>query len=75
MNWATVSHFLTIAGSPIFAGKRRFREFLFNFALEEEPHYKVAAKDLENLGFQISEEPPDVKLRCISIQSLRQDHL
>lgn len=43
-------HFLTVAAHPTLAGRRKFREFLFDFALEEEPHYRVAERDLEGLG-------------------------
>jgi hypothetical protein len=55
-------HFLAIAANPELTNRRRFRDFLYNFALEEEPHYLIAAKDLENLGLKPGECPLDVKL-------------
>lgn len=55
-------HFLTIASHPAFAGRRAFREFLFKFALEEEPHYDVARHDLEALGEIPLPSPLDVDL-------------
>lgn len=42
--------FLKVAAHPQLSGKGRLREFLFKFALEEEPHYKVAEVDLNRLG-------------------------
>jgi hypothetical protein len=44
--------FFKVAGHPQLSGKNRLRQFLFKFALEEEPHYKVAEVDLERLGVQ-----------------------
>jgi hypothetical protein len=44
------------------AGKRAFREFLFRFALEEEPHYGIAADDLRALDAEVGQPPLDVKL-------------
>jgi len=43
-------HFLTVAAHPSLVGRRKLREFLFDFALEEEPHYRVAERDLAGLG-------------------------
>jgi hypothetical protein len=43
-------HFLSLAGHPSLVGRRKLREFLFNFALEEEPHYRIAERDLAGLG-------------------------
>ena len=42
--------FFKVAGHPQLSGKNRLRQFLFKFALEEEPHYKVAEVDLERMG-------------------------
>ena len=41
---------LKCAAHPDLTGKRSLRDFLFRFALEEEPHYKVAEFDLRNMG-------------------------
>src|SRR5689334_13406877 len=35
-------HFLIAASHPSLSGRRRLREFLFEFGLEEESHYKMA---------------------------------
>lgn len=55
-------HFLIAASHPSLAHKRPLREFLFNFALEEEPHYKIAEKDLEELGCGVLPNTLNVKL-------------
>ncbi|WAL61496.1 hypothetical protein [Thermocoleostomius sinensis] len=55
-------HFFTIAGHPLLAHKGKLREFLVAFGLEEEMHYKIACKDLENLGYDVLPVPLDVKL-------------
>lgn len=55
-------HFLTIVSHPSLAGKRHFRDFLYRFALEEEPHYDIARHDLEVLGRTVLPCPIDVKL-------------
>lgn len=41
---------LRVAASERLSKKRKLREFLFRFALEEEPHYLLAASDLQALG-------------------------
>lgn len=51
---------LKVAASSRLARNRRLREFLFKFALEEEPHYAIALKDLEALGETLLPCPPDV---------------
>jgi hypothetical protein len=38
------------------------RDFLYNFALEEEPHYGIAEHDLSSLGATPSQCPLDVRL-------------
>ncbi|MEM7387502.1 MAG: hypothetical protein AAF514_21400 [Verrucomicrobiota bacterium] len=54
--------FMKCAGHPDLSGKNRLREFLFKFALEEEPHYKVAEIDLERMGLRPHSMPLDVAL-------------
>jgi hypothetical protein len=54
-------HFLAVASHPDLARRRGFRKFLFDFANEEELHYQVAFKDLENLGTKPLDCPIDVK--------------
>lgn len=54
--------FMKCAGHPALSGKNRLREFLFKFALEEEPHYRVAEIDLERMGLEPTAMPLDVAL-------------
>jgi hypothetical protein len=54
--------FLMVAAHPRLAGKRKLREFLFRFGLEEEPHYKVAEIDLQRMGKKPRACPLDVSL-------------
>lgn len=55
-------HFLKVAAHPRLSGKKRLREFLFKFGLEEESHYRVAEVDLERMGEQPLRCPLDVSL-------------
>ncbi len=55
-------HFMKVAGHPRLSGKNRLREFLFKFALEEEPHYRVAEVDLDRMGEKPLPCPVDVSL-------------
>ena len=55
-------HFLIAASHPTMVGKRKLREFLFHFGLEEEPHYGMAKHDLQHLGAEPLPCPIDVKL-------------
>lgn len=55
-------HFLTIASHPSLSGRRSLRDFLYRFGLEEEPHFDIARKDLENMGHEPLACPLDVKL-------------
>lgn len=54
--------FLAVAAHPTLADRRALREFLFTFALEEEPHYSIAEKDLAVLGCRPLDCPLDVLL-------------
>lgn len=55
-------HFFAIASHSTLATKPKLREFLLVFGMEEEPHYRIALKDLENLGYEPLSVPLDVKL-------------
>lgn len=55
-------YFFTIAAHPDLARRRALREFLYNFANEEELHYLVAANDLAALGLRPLPMPLDVEL-------------
>ncbi len=54
--------FLALAGHPSLAARRSLRNFLFQFALEEEPHYSIATSDLAALGYDPGDAPLDVRL-------------
>jgi hypothetical protein len=55
-------YFLTIAAHSDLARRRSLRQFLFQFANEEELHYLVAASDLARLGLRPMPMPFDVEL-------------
>ncbi len=55
-------YFLAAASHPSLSGKREYRDFLYHFGLEEEPHFGIAANDLKALGAEVGEAPLDVKL-------------
>ncbi|HEY9630486.1 MAG TPA: hypothetical protein V6C84_24590 [Coleofasciculaceae cyanobacterium] len=63
-------HFMVAASHPKFAGCRKFRDFLYKFAIEEEPHYKMAESDVRNLGQAMPPEPLDVKLWWLFFNSI-----
>lgn len=44
-------HFMIAASHPDFAGKKSFRNFLIQFANEEELHFLIAQRDLKALGY------------------------
>lgn len=54
--------FLAVAAHETLADRRTLREFLFDFALEEEPHSDIARRDLSELGHEPLPCPLDVKL-------------
>lgn len=56
------SHFFRVASHSSLATKGKLREFLIAFGIEEEMHYRIAKKDLENLGQSLAPMPLDVKL-------------
>jgi hypothetical protein len=55
-------HFFTCAAHPTMAHKKTLRKFLIEFAQEEELHFLIAAKDLENLHADIQPICLDVRL-------------
>ncbi len=54
--------FLTIAAHADLGRRRELRKFLVSFVNEEELHFEVAARDLENLGTEPLPIPFDVEL-------------
>lgn len=55
-------YFLAIAAHTDLSRRRKLREFLVDFANEEELHYLVAASDLDKLGLRPMAMPFDVEL-------------
>lgn len=55
-------YFIRAAAHADLCKMRRLRQFLLEFANEEELHYLVAAKDLESMGLRLLPEPFDVTL-------------
>lgn len=55
-------HFLAAAAHPSLSGRRKLRDFLYRFGLEEEPHFDVARHDLDNMGEAVLPCPLDVHL-------------
>ncbi|AWV97897.1 hypothetical protein [Arcticibacterium luteifluviistationis] len=49
--------FLALAAHPETRAYKKLRPFLINFAYEEEMHFKLAEKDLKNLGAKTGEIP------------------
>jgi hypothetical protein len=49
--------FLALASHEDTRAYKKLRPFLINFAYEEEMHYKLAKKDLQNTGAEIGEMP------------------
>ena len=48
---------LRVAASARLAKKRKLRDFLFKFALDEEPHFLLAESDLKALGENTAPQP------------------
>lgn len=42
-------HFFQAAAHPDIVVRKGLREFLYKFGIEEEPHYQIALKDLQNM--------------------------
>ncbi|WP_416667684.1 hypothetical protein [Egbenema bharatensis] len=63
-------HFFTIASHSSLVDKPKLRQFLVSFGLEEEPHYRIAYKDLENLGQELLPMPIDVKIWWMYFDSI-----
>lgn len=54
-------HFFAIAAHPEMAHRKSLRKFLLNFGDEEESHYLIAKKDLENCDLPLL--PPNLDVR------------
>lgn len=54
--------FMLMAASTTFQRRPKMREFLFRFAIEEELHFRIAEKDLENLNSTPGPMPLDVEI-------------
>tara|TARA_B100001094_G_C18140455_1_gene777551 strand:- start:158 stop:844 length:687 start_codon:yes stop_codon:yes gene_type:complete len=62
LNRGVQKHFYTVASHFSLAGRKILRDFLVNFALEEESHYEIAYRDLKNLGLEPKSVTIDIKL-------------
>ncbi|MBS0359033.1 MAG: hypothetical protein JSS53_07180 [Proteobacteria bacterium] len=62
LNYGVQRHFLIAASHPDMARKKKLRHFLYEFANEEELHYLIAERDLEELGVKPLPCPFDVEL-------------
>jgi len=66
-------YFITAAAHEDFVKHRKLRQFLLDFANEEENHYLVAANDLHKCGLTIAAEPFDVTLWHAYFRSVLRD--
>jgi|GEM_PF-1180134 len=55
-------HFFAAAGHHSLMDRKKLRDFLVNFANEEEPHYLIAENDLRKMGLKPLPCPLDVAL-------------
>jgi hypothetical protein len=55
-------HFFAAAGHHSLMDRKKLRDFLVNFANEEEPHYLIAQNDLRKMGLEPLPCPLDVAL-------------
>ncbi len=55
-------HFMAVASHKDFMNRQKTRDFLYRFAIEEEQHYLIAQKDLQNLGQELLPCSIDTKL-------------
>jgi len=67
-------HFFIAASHPSLATKGKLRDFLVAFGLEEEMHYRIASKDIENLNQQMLPTPLNVKLWWAYFDSIIYSH-
>lgn len=66
-------HFFTAAAHPSMLHRKGLRKFLLQFADEEETHYMIAEKDLENLGLKPLDVNMDVRFWCSYFSSVVAD--
>lgn len=65
--------FFAIAANSLMARKRSLRNWLINFAQEEESHFELAKADLKELGQEPGVCPLDVKLWWLYYESIVQE--
>jgi hypothetical protein len=63
-------HFYRIAANSNLSAKKKLREWLVQFAHEEEFHFKIAEKDAEKMNLQILDCPLDIKLWWLYFDSI-----
>lgn len=66
-------HFFAAAAHPELASRKSLRKFLLNFGDEEESHYLIAKKDLENANLPLYPANLDVKLWWSYFNSIIED--
>lgn len=63
-------HFFQAAAHPDIVVRKHLREFLFRFGVEEEPHFQIALKDLQNMKRQPLPKPFDVHVWWLFFDSI-----
>lgn len=63
-------HFFQAAAHPDIVVRKNLRDFLFNFGIEEHPHFQIAKKDLQNMKREPLQKPFYVQLWWMYFDSI-----
>ena len=63
-------HFFTAASHPDIVVRKNLRDFLWKFGIEEEPHFQIAQKDLQNMKRTPVVKPFDVHIWWMFFDSI-----
>ena len=63
-------HFFTAAAHPDIVVRKGLRDFLMKFGIEEEPHFQIAQKDLQNMKRTPHSKPFDVHVWWMFFDSI-----
>ncbi len=63
-------HFFTAASHPDIVVRKNLRDFLWKFGIEEEPHFQIAQKDLQNMKRTPVAKPFDVHIWWMFFDSI-----
>lgn len=63
-------HFFQAAAHPDIVVRKHLREFLLRFGVEEEPHFQIAQKDLQNMKREPLPKPFDVHIWWMFFDSI-----